>query len=177
MAKIYCSKKLNELMIKISHTLDDGIGSSEIGDWNAHLFFYKRAKNLIFVNNKSFYCVIIENVKKSDLKNLDNLFLTRLIDQLTLDNLIERNLAQIIIQKHQPIVFCPTNNNKRVIGTINHYIFNYEVYRNHPVWCDANLGELNSLINDSITRAGRNERGKYGRPSEDMKLLINTLIG
>ncbi|MCZ8297917.1 MAG: hypothetical protein O9297_11950 [Flavobacterium sp.] len=163
-------------MIKIPNFLDERIGCSEIGDWNAHLFFFNRAKNLIFVNNKSFYCVIIENVKKSDLKNLDNLFLTHLIDQLTVDNVIERNQAQIIIQKHQPIMFCPTNNNKRVIGTMNHYIFNYEVYRNHPVWFDTNVRKLNSLINDSITRAGRNEKRKYGRPSEEMKLLIYSLI-
>lgn len=77
------------------------------------------------------------------------------------------------MQRIVPVIFAKTNNDKKTIGTINEYIFQFLANQDNPHWWNKSLVEVNSLLNDSLTGAGRNKDRRYGRPIEDMKELIN----
>jgi hypothetical protein len=63
---------------------------------------------------------------------------------------------------------------KKTIGTINDFVLQYEVRKEHYYWADKNLLEYNSSINNSLTGAGRTESSAYGRPIQDMRNILNT---
>jgi len=176
MTTIYCSNKLKDFIGSTRLTSVDNSTENPFGDWNSHLFYFDRHKHLIFVNNKSFYSVIIEDIKKADLKNFDKLFLNRLTDQLVYDKVIDISDALITIQKILPFRLTNTNNDKKTIGTMNEFIFAYKCSRDHPHWFDKPLIEINRSVNDTLTGAGRNKGRDYDRPIIDMKEILSTTI-
>lgn len=173
MTTIYCTGKL-ERHIGASR-LQPGSGEvkSPYGDWNANLVYLNRKKHLILVNNLTFYCLIAENIKKADLSDFQSFFLSLLASQLHHDKIIARSDFPRIAEQFAPVHLSRTNNDKKTLGTMNQYAFDFEVYRTHPVWFDADIREINGHINTGLAGAGRNETRKYGRPIEDMKLLIH----
>ena len=174
MTTIYCSNKLKDFIGSTRLTSVDSSTQNPFGDWNAHLFYFDRHKHLIFVNNKSFYSIIIEDIKKADLKNFDKLFLNRLTDQLVFDKVIDISDALITIQKLLPLRLSNTNNDKKTIGTMNEFIFAFKCNRDSPHWFDKPIIEINHSVNDTLTGAGRNKDRDYGRPIIDMKEILNT---
>ncbi len=173
MTKIFCSHKLKDFLGPKYFTSADDT-SNVYGDWNAHLFFYGGRKNIILVNNKSYYSVFLTDIKKADFKDFSTLFFNRLTEQLQYDQVIGPEEVLITIQKYSPLYFARTNNDKKTIGTINDFIFQFEVRKEHPYWLAKNLIEYNSSINDSLTGAGRTKSSPYGRPIQDMRNLLNT---
>ncbi len=173
MTKIYCSHKLKEFLgQKFFTTTEDS--SNPYGDWNAHLFYYGGRKNLVLVNNKSYYSVFLTDIKKADFKDFSTLFFNRLTEQLQYDKVIGPSDVLVTIQKFTPLIFSRTNNDKKTIGTINDFVFQYEARKEHPYWFDKNLLEYNSSINDGLTGAGRTSTSDYGQPIKDMRTLLNT---
>ncbi|MFN6089517.1 MAG: DUF6933 domain-containing protein [Cyclobacteriaceae bacterium] len=173
MTKIYCSHKLKDFLgQKYFTSTEDSV--NPYGDWNAHLFYYDGRKNVILVNNKSYYSVFLIDIKKADFKDFSTLFFNRLTEQLQYDKVIGPTDVLITIQKYAPLHFARTNNDKKTIGTINDFVFQYEVRKEHDYWFDKNLLEYNSSINDSLTGAGRTSTSDYGRPIPDMQNLLNT---
>ena len=90
------------------------------------------------------------------------------------DKVIDPSEMLFVVQKYSPLTFEKTNNDKRTIGTINEFIFQYQTSQETPYWFGKSLLELNKSINDSLTSAGRTKKGDYGRPIEDMQKLLNT---
>jgi len=173
MTKIFCSNKLKDFLgQKYFTTSDDSLNI--YGDWNAHLFYFDRRKNIILVNNKSYYAVILADIKKADFTNFSTLFFNRLTSQLVHDKVIDPSDVLLTIQKYTPLIFTRTNNDKKAIGTINDFVSNFDYSHNHPNWFDKSIIEINASINDSLTGAGRPKQGDYGRPTEDMRTLLNT---
>lgn len=128
----------------------------------------------MLVNNKSYYAVILPDIKKVDFTNFSTLFFNRLTSQLVHDKVIEPSDVLLTIQKYTPLFFARTNNDKKAFGTINDFIYNYELSQTHPNWFDKSISEINNSINNSLTGAGRPKKGDYGRPIEDMRTLLNT---
>ncbi len=175
MTKIYCSHKLKDFLgQKFFISTEDPY--NHYGDWNAHLFYYGGRKNLILVNNKSYYSVFLIDIKKADFKDFSTLFFNRLTEQLQYDDVIGPADLLITIQKYTPLVFSRTNNDKKTIGTINDYVYQYEVRKEHPYWVDKNLLEYNSSINSGLTGAGRTSTSYYGQPIKDMRTLLNSKL-
>ena len=116
MTTIYCSNKLKEFIGPSSLASVGSVIQNPLGDWNAHLYYFNRHKHLIFVNNLSYYSIIIENIKKPELKNFDKLFINRLTDQLVFDKVIDISDALITIQKLLPLQLYRTNNEKKLSG-------------------------------------------------------------
>ncbi|TNE82522.1 MAG: hypothetical protein EP332_00035 [Bacteroidetes bacterium] len=171
MTKLYCSHKLKDFLgPKFFDPVDEG--KNRYGDWNAHLFYYGGRKNLILVNNVSYYAVFITDVRKADFKDFSTLFFNRLTEQLQYDRVIDASEVLITIQKYTPISFARTNNDKKTIGTINDFIYQYEVRKQHPYWEDRTLLDYNSSINNSMTGAGRTKSSDYGNPKNDMRKLL-----
>ena len=173
MTTIYCSNKLKEFIGKTKDITESNTSENLIGNWNGHLFYMNRKKYLIFVNNKSYYAIVIANVKKADLKDFDTLFLNRLMEQLVYDKTIENSSVLILLQKLMPFQFSKTNNDKKTLGTINAFIFQVKCNYDIEFWRGESLVEINNSINNSLTGAGKNKDRDYGRPAEDMKALIN----
>ena len=142
---IYCSKKLETFLGQTIPTVNPS-AYSIFGDWNGHLFTVDGKKCLIFMNNRTCYSVVFTNVQKKKLKDFGPIFKERLITQLDHDIKlteeqeirIRRDLANIILTK--------SNNDKKIIGTINHHIENLK-FSNDPEGVE-NWNEL--LVTESL---------------------------
>ncbi len=174
MTTIYCSNKLKEFIGPSSLSAAGSDTQNPFGDWNAHLFYFNRHKHLIFVNNLSYYSIIIENIKKAELKNFDKLFINRLTDQLVFDKVIDISDVLITIQKLLPLQLSSTNNDKKTIGTMNEFILSYKCIRDSYNWFDKPLIEVNHAVNDTLTGAGKTKERAFGIPITDMASLLNS---
>jgi hypothetical protein len=171
---IYCSKKLETFLGQITPTIQP-TESSTLGAWNGHLFTIDRKKCLIFMNNQTCYSVVMTNVLKKDLKDLGQVFKERLIRQLDHDlNLNERQ--EIKFRKDLgDIVLSKSNNDKKIIGTINHHVDNLK-YNNYggEHWDDVNVtGILNDYSVGTKLTTDRKRNRDFFRPIELMQELIN----
>ncbi len=172
---IYCSNKLEKFLGQISTKFQESI-DSDFGDWNGHLFTIDRKKCLIFLNNRTCYSVLLTNVYKKDLKNFTQLFKERLIQQLDHDLGISESQEVKIRQELGDIFVSKSNNDKKIIGTINHIVENlkFSRYENAVEYWDE--VEVTGHINDSLvgTKIEPNTRRSrdYFRPVELMKELI-----
>jgi hypothetical protein len=81
----------------------------------------------MLVNNKSYYSVILADIKKADFNNFDTLFFNRLTEQLSYDKVIDPSEILLVVQKYSPLIFEKTNNDKKTIGTINEFIFQSQI--------------------------------------------------
>ena len=170
---IYCSKKLETFLGRITLTIQP-TESSVLGDWNGHLFTIDRKKCLVFMNNKTCYSVVMTNVLKKDLKDFTQVFKERLIRQLDHDlNINERQ--EIKFRKELgDIVLSKSNNDKKIIGTINHHVDNLK-YNNFGSenWDDVNVtGILNEYLVGTKLTTDRKRNGDFFRPIELMKELV-----
>ena len=117
---IYCSKKLESFLGQSEGT--DHQSSTWLGDWNGHLFTVDRKKCLIFVNNKSYYSIILTNVYKKDVTDFGQVFSKRLIEQLDYDLGLNESQEIRIRKELNDIFVTRTNNDKKILGTINHHV-------------------------------------------------------
>ena len=73
---IRCTMKLlKEMGIKPGKETLPKDCTSFLGDWFAHVFFLNRKKNVMFINQKTSYCVAVFDIKREHLKNLGAMFL------------------------------------------------------------------------------------------------------
>ena len=173
MATIYCSKKFGDFLGKEKFAASDNLIKSELGDWNGHLFYYRRKKYLMFFNNKTYYGLLFPPLKKADLQDFENVFLQRLLNQLICDKVISRTETLVILQKMLPLILFRTNNDKKAIGTLNEFIFQFKVQFDHFGWDNQEISTINSKLNDTLVGAGGQKQGDYSRPIENMKALID----
>ena len=174
MTTIFCSNKLKDFVGQKQLTSVENFTENKFGDWNGHLFYCDRRKYLIFVNSKSYYSLIFADVKKINLKDFETFFLNRLIEQLIFDKVIDNSNTLIVLQKLLPLKLTKTNNDKKALGTLNDFVFQFKCNRESPYWSDKSIVQINNSINDSLTGAGRNKDRDYGRPIHDMQELLNS---
>jgi hypothetical protein len=170
---IYCSKKLETFLGQIIPIIQP-TESSYLGDWNGHLFTIDRKKSLIFMNNKTCYSLVMTNVLKKDMKDLGQVFKERLIRQLAHDlNINERQ--EIKIRKElADIVLSKSNNDKKIIGTINHHVDSLK-YNNYGGgnWDDVYVtGILNDYLVGTKLTADRKRNRDFFKPIELMQELV-----
>jgi hypothetical protein len=172
---IYCSKKLETFLGQITPTIQTN-ESSILGDWNGHLFTIDRKKCLIFMNNKTCYSVLMTNILKRDVKSFGQVFKNRLIRQLDHDlNLNERQEIKLR-NGLGDIVLSKSNNDKKIIGTINHHVDNLK-YNNYEGgvdnWDEISVtGILNDYLVGTKIKADRKRNRDFFRPIELMEELI-----
>jgi hypothetical protein len=125
---IYCSKNLEKFLGPVNPTIPS---TSILGDWNGHLFTIHRRKCLLFMNNKTCYSVVMANVLKKDLKNFEQVFKQRLIRQFEHDLNIKEPQEIKLRNMLGDLVLTKSNNDKKIIGTINHHMKNL-TYNSYP---------------------------------------------
>ncbi|HTH54944.1 MAG TPA: hypothetical protein VL728_02785 [Cyclobacteriaceae bacterium] len=128
------------------------------------------------MNNKTCYSVVMTNVLKKDLKDLGQAFKERLIRQLDHDlNINEQQ--EIKFRKELDVIrLSKSNNDKKIIGTINHHVDNLK-HNNYgggvDSWDEVNVtGILNDYLVGTKILSGRKRNRDFFKPIELMKELI-----
>lgn len=152
---------------------------NKLGNWNGHLFIYERKKNLIFMNDKTAYTFVLINVKKADLKDFNKVFKESLINQLYNDLKISE-LQEIEVRKWvSDIQLAKTNNNKKIVGTINDFIQTIKAiaYERGGLAHLTNLSIGYGLNNYIIGTKLEGVKKAYSVPKELMGNLLSKLLG
>ena len=172
---IYCSKKLETFLGQTTPTIKP-TENSIFGDWNGHLFTVDRKRCLIFMNNRTCYSIVFTNVQKKNLKDFGQVFKERLITQLDRD--IELTEEQEIKLRKDlgDIVLTKSNNDKKIIGTINHHVDNLK-YNNYgdgvENWDELQVTEIiNGYLVGTKILPDRKRNRDFFRPVELMTELI-----
>lgn len=172
---IYCSKKLETFLGQTSKQILS-TDNSTFGNWNGHIFTVDRKKCLIFMNNLTCYSIIFTNIQKKNLKDFGQIFKERVIKQLDRD--IELTEYQEIKLRADlgHIVLNKSNNDKKIIGTINHHVENLKYYNNGDGvenWDELEVTQiLNSHLVGTKILPDRKRNRDFFRPIELMEGLL-----
>lgn len=170
---IYCSKKLETFLGQVTPTIPTA--PSMFGDWNGHLFTINRKKCLIFMNNKTCYSVVMTNVFKKDVRDFGQVFKERLIQQLNHDLKINESQETKLRGEFGNILISRSNNDKKIIGTINHHVDNlkYNDYGREENWDDIEITSiLNKYLVGTKILTTKKRNGDFFRPIELMEDLV-----
>lgn len=163
---IYLSRKLEKLVPKEFIQLKESEVENLLGTWSANVFYVDRKKCWIITNSLSFYSLILQDIPSKEIKNITNIFIDTLLQQLQLDG-IKLSLGELQNKIGELNLFS-TNNDKRTLGVQNSlkvYIedwkYEYGSFDNWP------FRELNRRINGiPYKQIG------WKKPNEKMKELV-----
>lgn len=177
MPRIYCTKKLDGFIGNVDQDLPFDIIYRSLLDWNAHLFLAERKKCLVFVNNRTAYSVFIFGVSKKDLKNIDELFYGRLIEQLKHDKIINDNESFETFFPVEKLKFYKTNNDRKTIGRINDFVslFKSHLFRKYEGLTNMDIVHENGLINSTPTGIPGEIKKTWSSPVKNLKNEMETL--
>ncbi|MCU4166732.1 DUF6933 domain-containing protein [Carboxylicivirga caseinilyticus] len=176
MKRIYCTKNLGEFIGSVDNILPVDNKDLKANDWNAHIFTLDRKKCLIFVHALTHYTIFIEKFKKGDLKNIDEIFQSKLKQQLDRDELIYGNNFLEKIHFGQELKFYKTNNNRKVLGRLNDFvnIFKYHCKDKYGNIDNMDFIKENGIINKVSIELTQENTKYWTKPFEEMKKLIKT---
>jgi len=147
MPTIYASTKLATLIGKSRLLPKDKVqASNSLIDWNAQLFSIDRRKCIIITNKQTLYSFVRLDILKKDLNDLNQFFLSSLLDQFKTDGLYNDKEENYWLDNFSKIVFTTTDNDKKVIGSMNDMIYQLKV---------AILYKTSGLENPSNIKAGK----------------------
>lgn len=177
MVNIVCTKKLEKLVGKKLMSSVAGSGYP-LGTWNANLFPLNGRKCLIAMNDVSYYTLIFLDILKKDLNNFQGLFYKRLIEQLDYDHIGFPVGSAPKLMGHCEPAFLSTNNNRKVLGTMNDFVYQveYHFYEDYSGdFTNTNICELNHRLTNNLVGALKPKKFDYGRPIEEMKKLLESI--
>ena len=145
MTEIFTTKKLEKIIHKKIEN-DVSLVENNFGNWNATIFYVAKKKCILFVNDVTFFSVIIPRFSMQDIDKIDEMFLDSLYSQLLFEKI---NIEfKTIAFKLGKIKFQSTNNNRKVIGILNYNIekLNYFKYE-YPVFNSSVIREMTEKLN------------------------------
>lgn len=98
-----------------------------LGKWNATLFFVSRKKCLLITNSITRYSVFVGGIRKSEFKNLSEIFINTLIEQLKIDGIQSEELD--IRNLIGETTLHPTDRNRAIAGTQKYILENVDVWK------------------------------------------------
>ena len=143
---IFTSRKLEKTIDTISENQD--FQNEYLGEWIANLFYVSHKKCWIIINKKTKYILVLEDVKKSDLKKISKIFKDTLFNQLIKDKIkIEREVIENLIGE---VNLYPTNNDRSANGSLNNCLLFFEDWKNEfGSFENMDFRDLNSRLNSS----------------------------
>ena len=127
MQLIRCTKKLQkEMGFKKSDISDDEPKESHLGSWHANLIHIDRKKCVLFVNDKTFFNLIIPDIPRAQIRELSSLFKMTLECVLATEGIPE--MAKTKIMSEYELIQYSNTNNKSVLGSINDLAFHYKSF-------------------------------------------------
>jgi hypothetical protein len=163
---IHCTKKLlKELDVPLVEPENIPAPTEGLGNWYANLIGIDRRRCLLFTNEKTLYTFLIPKVLKDNLKNIEDEFLTHLTYNLQNEGF---GLEVISIQQEYKEIGFAKTSNKRVLGSLDEFAFEYEfMIRREGGIEKVKILEINRQINRTIKVAIR-----YQRPIEVLKKVL-----
>jgi hypothetical protein len=128
MATIYCSQKLSTLLGLPRKSKELTTATVDPHSWNAQLFYLNKRKCLLFMHKQTLYAFLVLNIVKKDLGDFPKFFRQHFTDQLFADQLSNSQTTTFLDTAYEFITFFPTDNDKRIIGSINDCIFRIRIY-------------------------------------------------
>ncbi len=175
---IYCSNKLEKFVGKVEPSQSPD-AEPILGNWNGNSFHVDGKRCLIFLNDKTCYCILMTAVLKMTTLDFSIYFRERLIAQLSNDFRMREENEVLVRQQLSNLMFCRTNNNRNVNGTMNQHVSVVPYYSErfgHVEHWDERV--ISNFFNEApVTTkvwANRNKSG-YFFPNEAMGELINGL--
>ena len=102
---------------------------SLLGSWHANLLHIDRRKCVLFVNDKTLFNFIAPDVSRTEIKELNVLFVGYLSCVLSSEGVPEAAKNKIM-EEYRKIEYSGTNS-KSVLGSMNDLAFHYKYY----LWC------------------------------------------
>ena len=171
MPTIYVSTKLATLIGKARLLPRDKVQVSDsVTDWNAQLFSLDRRECIMITNKVTLYSLVRLDILKKDLNELPKFFINSLFDQLKADGLYNDKEENFWLDNFSNIEFSATDNDKKVIGSMNDMIYQLKV---------AILYKTSGLENPSNIKAGQYVNDipmgliQYRNPLDKMRDLKN----
>lgn len=113
---IFCSKKLSDLLgLKTKRTEL----SCSCEKWNGHLFYLDKKKCVVFMHKETLYSVVLLDILKKDLENLNELFIDNFIKQLYSDKILPQDKEVKTRNAYKQITLQLTDNDQSIIGSLN----------------------------------------------------------
>jgi len=168
MIALYCSNKLQKYIGFKENQVKQTI-VPELNSWNAHLFNINRKKCLFFMNQETYFSFVVYDIKKPDIKNLNQLFITGFLFELNKLKLITHE-QEIQLKEHFSGVFLHSSiNNRKVIGNMNSHIqiLDFHKYEFEDMQDYFNTETLNKIPLKQI---------EYMYPYEAIQTKINQLF-
>lgn len=128
MTRVYCTNKLKAFIGEVEETLPDDCNDIKWSDWYAHLFYVDKRKCIVFVNILTYYTVFVVDIVKKDVQRIDEIFMTRLKEQMRHDMFIVDINHPVPVSENGEIKFIRTSNNKKAIGKINEFVYMFKVH-------------------------------------------------
>ena len=93
-----------------------------LGDWQAHLFYLDRKKNVIFCNDKTLYTLVAFQVSREQIRDLGGL-LRRELGKTLIEDGLEGKLIQKLVEEVKDVNFALTNS-RTVVGVMVYHVKN-----------------------------------------------------
>ncbi|MCX6244631.1 MAG: hypothetical protein NTU98_07985 [Bacteroidetes bacterium] len=128
MATIYCSAKLSTLLNLPKNPNGVSTAAVDPHSWNAMLFYLNKRKCLLFMHKSILYSFLALDIVKKDLADFTKFFRQHFTDQLLADQLINPQTQAMLDTVYDSIILLPTDNDKRIIGSMNDCIQRVRFY-------------------------------------------------
>lgn len=168
---VFTSKKLEKLTKRLIERDLDQEEISELGKWNATVFYVYRKKCWLVTNSRTRYSVILTNIQSSDLPVIDKIFKETLITQMTYDG-VSIN-PQEIDSLIGTLKFHSTDNDRRTIGFQNSLLSileyrkdQYGMLENWPVT------EITHYLNNTLFHWNKPTMSNYTYPVTELKKVL-----
>jgi len=119
MLLIQSTKKLSE-QLNEKHSREQIIKNDPIYSWHAHVFFYKRKKYVIVMNNRSRYNFILGGLVKKDFMKFDERVRDGIKDNLLADD-FDPHIVEKYLDQCKTVQFSPTSD-RSIISQMNDMI-------------------------------------------------------
>ena len=173
MTTIYCSLKLVTLLDVPRKSKELNQDASDTAGWNAMLFYLNKRKCLLFMHKPTLYCFLALDIVKKDLIEFNRFFLQHLTDQLFADRLLSEKTKSFLDSISENILLKPTDNDKRIIGSMNDCIYRIRFYSQRDDSQSLNPTYIGRHLNETPMGAL-----KHAFPVDMMKVFIeNQAVG
>ncbi len=169
MTNIFCTNKLAGL---ISVQPNNNICSDNSDYWNAHLFSIASRKCLLFTEKETCYSVLLVDILKKDLENINSLFYNMFLYQLKSDKIELAINRAPLEESYSELTLYTTDNDRKTLGVMNSLILDLKSY------CDTKFDKIEAAryFGENIINGIPIGSRKFANAKKMMQAKINRII-
>ncbi|HET6243623.1 MAG: hypothetical protein H0V01_05500 [Bacteroidetes bacterium] len=108
--------------------------------WTAHLVPIGGRKCIYFIHKKSLYSVLVIDILKKDLKELNNLFYEAFVTQLKVDKIYNSEFERFLKENFSSMKLFSTDNDQKTMGTMRDGIMHLKSF------CEEKENKLDAAV-------------------------------